>query len=76
MMPITLDEALDRMKGQNDMTYKEFLVVAEAKIDEHHEILHRLISLVDALQDRVIRLEARVESIYSPESDEQPRYTH
>ncbi len=58
------------------MTYTESVATLEDRADEHHEILHRLVTLIDALQDRVIRLEARVESIYSPESDEQPRHTH
>ncbi len=58
------------------MTYRETVVLLEDRVDEHHEILHRLVTLIDTLQDRVMRLEARVESIYSPEADEQPWHTH
>jgi len=58
------------------MTYEETIAHLQDKTDEHHDVLHRLISLVDKLHDRIARLEARVESIYSPEADEQPWHTH
>ena len=58
------------------MNYEETVATLEDRVDEHHDVLHRLISLVDKLHDRIARLEARVESIYSPEADEQPWHTH
>ncbi|CAN5681822.1 hypothetical protein BH24ACI4_BH24ACI4_13690 [soil metagenome] len=63
------------MKGDR-MDYEETVATLEDKLDEHHEIMHRLVTLIDTLQDRVMRLEARVESIYSPEAYEQPWHTH
>lgn len=58
------------------MTNKETIAALEMSAVEHHEILHRLVTLIDTLQDRVMRLEARVSSIYDPEVEARPRHTH
>ncbi len=59
------------------MTYEETIVLLEDKLDEHHEILHRLVTLIDTLQDRVMRLEARAAVYDDPAGESQPRHnTH
>ena len=64
------------MKGDR-MDYDETVATLEDRADEHHEIMHRLISIIDRLHDRIAVLEARVGAPYDPEADEQPRHnTH
>ena len=58
------------------MDYEETVATLEDRVDEHHEILHRLISLVDKLHDRIARLEARAAVYDDPESDDRPQHTH
>jgi hypothetical protein len=40
---------------EDRMTYKETVATLEDRADEHHEVLHRLVTLINVLQDRVTR---------------------
>ncbi len=65
------------MKREHSMTYDETIAHLQDKIDEHDDVLHRTLTLVDKLHDRVARLEARAAAYDDPEANEQPRHnTH
>ena len=61
------------MKGEHSMTYEETIAHLQDKVDEHNDVLHRTLTLVDKLHDRVALLEARAAVYDDPAGESQPR---
>lgn len=57
------------------MTYEETVATLEDRVEEHHDVLHRLLTLVDKLHDRIASLEARA-AVYDPAVETRPHPTH